>query len=509
MTDLSINFSAVAERLRMREREKAWPNDPLMWCDDHGLFTWSKQKEVLQSVHDNAKTLVVTGNGVGKTYLASLAVTWWVDVHPDNDTSVVTTATNWRQVKNILWKEIPRAKGKAAVRGKVGANAEWKVDGRKDPIAFGMKPDDKDESGFQGVHDQYVLVVIDEAGGVSKEIFTAADAITTNKHARILAIANPNDPSGYMAEVYESEIKKDPKDRIWNVIQFGAFDSPNFTGEKVPSEVASRLVQKSWVEERKKEWGEDDPRYKARVLGQFPELSDDGLFNLGRTLQSMQMHKDYEYNTNAPVRLGVDVARYGSDFSVVTKCQDGYIEVLGKYKDKSGPELSRIVGDLAREHKAAEIRIDAIGVGESVMDNIDTYVDDGTVVYAIKGSNMSPDITKWINYRAAMYDFFSRDVSLGNVSLPDDDELYSEMRVIRYAYRGSALKIESKEDMRKRGIHSPDILDAVIYAALDIDKLAGIQTDDQYTDADTIMEETFDEFPVDEWGNEIWSIFPA
>lgn len=403
--------------------------------------------------------------------LSAMLVNWWVDTHPVDDTTVVTTATNWKQVRNVLWKEIPRVKSDAGVPGKVNADATWKIGDRQDPIAFGMKPDDKDESGFQGVHDQYVLVIMDEAGGISKEIFTAADAITTNKYARILAIANPNDPSCYMAEVYNREMKLRPEDRSWNIIQFGAYDTPNFTGEVVPVEVATRLVQVDWVEARKKEWGEDDPRFVARVLGEFPDVSDDGLFNMGRVMQSMEAYSTSEPDEGMAVTIGVDVARYGSDSSVVVSNQGGYIKILGRYQGMNGPELARKVGELAVATGASEVRIDGIGVGVSVLDHIENYLPPEVEVIGIHGNSKSADSTQWYNYRAAMYCQFAKAIADGRVYLPEDDELHNELASIKYEYRGSAILIESKENMRKRKVKSPDTLDAVIYAYQDINAL--------------------------------------
>ena len=484
-----LPFGAVAKKFSDAQRLEVWRNNPAKWAEDHGLFMWSKQREVSQSVVEHQKTLVVTSNGCGKSRLSATLVNWWVDVHPVDDTTVVTTATNWKQVRNVLWKEIPRVKAVAGIGGKVNADATWKMGDRQDPVAFGMKPDDKDESGFQGVHDQYVLVIMDEAGGISKEIFTAADAITTNKFARILAIANPNDPSCYMAEVYKREMRLKPEERSWNIIQFGAYDTPNFTGEVVPVEVATRLVQVDWVEARKKEWGEDDPRFVARVLGEFPDVSDDGLFNMGRVMQSMEAYGTSEPDEGMPITIGVDVARYGSDSSVIVSNQGGYIKIHGRYQGLNGPELARKTGELAVELGAVEIRIDAIGVGASVLDSIYSFVPADMSVVGIHGNSKSGDSTKWYNYRAAMYDQFAKAVADGRVSLPDDDELHNEIASIKYEYRGSALLIESKESMRKRGIKSPDILDAVIYAYHDIGAIMAGDSEGQYYSPDDLLEE--------------------
>ena len=138
--------------------------------------------------------------------------------------------------------------------------------GFKAPTAFGRKPADYDESTFQGIHSTYVLAIIDEAGGVPETIFTSIEAITTNKHARILAIANPDDPTSYMAKVWREQEKLPSEERDWNLITISAFDSPNFTGEEVPEKARDNLLQKSWVEDAEKRWGESDPRYVAKVL---------------------------------------------------------------------------------------------------------------------------------------------------------------------------------------------------------------------------------------------------
>lgn len=506
---MGFNFTLVREEAAKRKRLNEYKTDPLLWCKDKGLFVWSKQGEILQSLVDHKKTLVVTGNGMGKSRITAQAVAWIVDCFPVNNTTVVTTATSWRQVANVLWKEIPRIQGELNLPGKINRKCEWWVPGRPEaPIAYGHKPDDTDETGFQGIHDGYVFALIDEAGGISKQLFTAVDAITTGDDCRVLAIANPNDPSCYMAEIYHQQMKLPKEDRTWNIIQFGAFDSPNFTGEPVPPRVAQALTSPKAVEAMRKEWGEDDPRYIARVLGQFPDVSDDGLFNMGAVMRAMAQDEIFLYNTDAPVRLGVDAARYGKDYSVIASFQDGKVKIEGKYQGKTGPELARLVAQKAEELKAKEIRIDGVGVGVSLLDALPSHVSPDTEIISIKGNGASPDKGKWFNWRAAMYDKFARDLALGKISLPQDDTLFTEIRNTKYVFRGSALLIESKEDMRRRGIKSPDILDAVIYAAQDIEALYG-ESEEQETivDLDTLMGE--DLFAADEFGFYPWSLFPA
>ena len=448
--------------------------------------------------------MLVTHN----SYSASRAVAWFVDVHNVHETTVVTTATNWNQVKNVVWKEIARAHKKGDLDGYINKQAEWIMPGKQDPIAFGKKPRDDDETGFQGVHDKHVLVVIDEAGGVSKELFTAVDAITTNRHARVLAILNPNDPSCYAAEIWEQQSRLPVEEREWNLIQISAFDSPNFTDEAqyMPEEALSALVQPAWVESRRREWGEDDPRYIARVLGEWPDVSATGLFNLGRVTQSMQNYGDFEVSDRTPVTLGVDVAYQGDDYSVVVSNRGGLVKIEGRYQHLDAPDLCRKIADIIADYakqgiEVSEVRIDGVGIGHATYLLIDNYIPSGIAVYNIKGSNKSPDNSQWYNYRAAMYDFLRDAINAGDIALPEDEDLYREIRSIQYEFRGTALLIMSKSEMRKKRIKSPDILDAVAYATLDHNKLAGLE--DELVTSDNIIEE-FDALDFD-----LWNIFPA
>ena len=100
-----------------------------------------------------------------------------------------------------------------------------------------------------------------------------------------------------------------------------------------------------------------------------------------------------------------------------------------------------------------------------------------------------------------MYDFLRDAINAGDIALPEDEDLYREIRSIQYEFRGTALLIMSKSEMRKKRIKSPDILDAVAYATLDHNKLAGIE--DELVTSDNIIEE-FDALDFD-----LWNIFPA
>lgn len=514
----TIDFGLVAQAFQAEVDRKVVQDDPVAWIEKRaGGFVWSKQAEVLRSLRDHKRTLVASAHAQGKTWLASQAVGWWLDTHPHDptETRVITTAPSWSQVRTIMWAYIESVQNQVGMPGRITGKAEWTFPGYKAPTAFGRKPADYDESTFQGIHSTYVLAVIDEAGGVDENIFTSVETITTNKNARILAIANPDDPQSYMAKVWREQSLLPVEERRWNLITISAFDSPNFTGEWVPDKVRDNLLQVSWVEDAERRWGKDDPRYHSKVLAEFPEIGADGLFNLGRVLNSMNQYNDFEVDPSTPVSIGVDVGlSVTGDFSVIVANHGGKITILEKVKGYDGNRLARKIGEYCQILNVKDIRVDAIGVGRGVQAVLENYIPEGIPVYWIVGNAKSPDSLRWYNFRAAMYDSLSTAINVGEVVVPPDEHdgektegLFDEFRSISYEYRGTQLLLTPKEKLKKDNKHSPDVVDAIAYACIPDSFLHA--EEETYVTADTLMQETEDIRFVDEWGNEEWSFAPA
>jgi hypothetical protein len=135
---------------------------------------------------------------------------------------------------------------KADLPGRITLDAKWYIG--NELVAYGRKPADYDPAAFQGIHARYVLVIIDEAGGVPKSIFDAVDALATNVDARVVAVGNPDDPASHFATICKPGSG-------WRVETISAFDTPAYTGEKVPEDLPPLLVSPEWVEERKSSLG--------------------------------------------------------------------------------------------------------------------------------------------------------------------------------------------------------------------------------------------------------------
>lgn len=266
---MATAIRVAAHKVAARERgHSAYVADPVGFVRDVlGERLWSKQREVAESVVVNRHTLVPSSHDTGKSFIASRLACWWIESHPPGTAFVVTSAPSFPQVRAILWREMNRAHKKGNLRGRMNLT-EWFID--NEIVAYGRKPADYDEDAFQGIHAQYVLVILDEACGIPAQLWTAAETITTNENCRVLAIGNPDTPL--------SEFKRKSESPIWHVIHIDGLGSPNFTGEQIHEDpiqdvlVKESLLSTTWVDERRQEWGEDSNLWLSKVRGEFPTV---------------------------------------------------------------------------------------------------------------------------------------------------------------------------------------------------------------------------------------------
>lgn len=432
--------------------------DPVGWVRDRlGEFLWSKQREIAQSVVEHRRTAVRSAHDIGKSFIASRLAAWWVDVHPPGSAIVISTAPTYQQVHAILWEEIRNAAAKAKARGtplpgRVLQSDSWKLDdGRL--AGFGRKPADTDIHGFQGHHRHYVLVILDEACGVPEQLWTAVESVTTNVECRILAIGNPDDPNSEFGNVCKPGSG-------WNVVGVSAFDTPNFTDEEVPDALRPLLIAPEWEEDKRRRWGVESPRYTSKVLGQFPDIGEDVL--IPPSLIEAAQRRSLDPGNHGI--LGVDVARYGTDRSVIYLRRGPVVRLIGEYAKVGTMETTGRVVAALREHAADEIRVDGVGVGGGVVDRL---VEQGFTVVDMQSGAGAADREHYLNARAEWYWALRQRLEDGDLDLdPDDDELAAQLGSLKYKFtsRGQ-IQIESKDELKRRGLPSPDRADAVMLTA--------------------------------------------
>ena len=400
---------------------------------------WDKEKEILEAVRDNPEVSVRSCHASGKTFTAARIVNWWMCSW--NDAVVITTAPTFRQVEQLLWREI-----RSSVAGKAiypeNSVLNTKIELGEKWFALGLSADKSEQ--FQGFHSPHLLVVVDEASGVSEEIYTAVDGLAPT---RILLIGNPTQNTGRFANSFKlPHVKK---------IQISAFDTPNMRGDGV---VLPGLITEADVERFKLNYGEQSDVYRVRVLGEFPLSDVDSLISVDDVYKAIQ--REVKVQSQFEKKMGVDVARFGDDRTAIIVRQ---MEKITRKEVFSSLDTMQITGQVLRiakeEHiKAENVFVDIIGIGAGVVDRLR---EQGWKVCGVNVAEKPDDQEHYINLRAELYAGKLKNW-LKTADILNDDDFY-ELANIKYKFNSTGkLQIESKDDMKKRGLNSPDVADALM-----------------------------------------------
>jgi hypothetical protein len=504
---MTTYFSSVLEgamdEMRAKSRLRLYQDDPEAWLYDVlGKRWYSKQSEVVQSFMTSTRTAVKSANGCGKSAVVSDLIPWIVSTNVPAETLCIISAPSLSQIEKVIFAYLKINKGLADIRGlalpgRITETLAWKLDGPNGAefLAFGKRPSDQDiVSVFQGTRKENTFVFLDEAGGLPQEMFTATEAVATSASSRTLAIGNPDRRGTEFHRIFTNpQLSQD-----WSLHTISAFDLPTFTGEIVykdpekQAKLLNSLTSVEWVEHKKRAWGVDSARYKAKVLGEFPDEADNTFF--GQDVLDNAFAKDLESDGNVRPVLGLDVARFGSDENVLYENVGGRVRRVDTWSKLDLIETARRVHAHAQRIVASVINVDVNGVGGGVVDSLvrlDEFSDAVYSVGAINNSSASPDPTRWLNARAWHYDTFREAMADGAVDLDyDDDKLREELisQTYKFSTRG-AVQMTSKDDMKKSGLPSPDSLDAAILCVIDMDRFEGLQPGDVVSG----IEELYDE----------------
>lgn len=487
--------SAVSQSLEKRAQLQKYHDNPVLWASQvAGIHLWSQQADVAMSVAKNKDTVVKAGHGVGKSLLAALLICWWIDTrYPD--CFVASTAPSQAQIGAIVWREVDNVARKVEKRFKEGlidhklpgyrtqgAYPEWKTE-TGTVIGFGRKPPDGENrtgDSLQGIHASAgVLAVGDEAVGLSEALIDALGNITSTKNSRRLLILNPTNPASYVAKLFKNKVSN------WTPFTISVLNSPNFTEEKhvTPPEVLEALTDETYLEAKRAEYGEGSPMWKARVEGEFA-------WDMGNTLfKPEDLEKGYDCervpSEHARKVLGVDVSRSKSgDTNTIYEYIDGVLRFVDEWNDANAMNTAQKIHNTALEKGVSEVRIDGSGLGGPIADRVAELSEGRYEVLEILGGNASPDLNRWYNFRAWSFWAFQSRLSAGEIDLDiADDQLADELLGMAIKTRASGknnLLLESKDDMRARGVKSPNRADAANYACIDLSgALTGPQPGDK------------------------------
>lgn len=461
-------LTAALDLLEADTQKDRWRRDPVAWVRERlGEHVWSKQAEILRSVAANKLTAVQSSHGIGKSYVASRIVGYYLDNWPAGDFFVVSSAPTWAQVRAILWRYIGQMAATHHLPGYVTQQAEWKIG--NELVAFGRKPADTDHHGLQGLHARRgVIAIIDEGSGVADQIFNAVDSLVTTPESRVVVLGNPDSVSSRFHKVCTTEPG-------WNRVTVSSFDTPAFTGEPVPNDVAAGLVSREWVEDKRLRWGETSALYRIKVLGQFAPDDDHALIPLSWVQAANQRWRAWdEAGRPQPAGrtvLGVDVGHMGEDRSVIATRKGDVVMAVEAWVKRDTVELLHLVESRLAAWTSPTVVPDAIGVGAGLVDNL-RHRGHGVRPFVASAATRVRDSTGtqgFTRVRSAAWWHLREllDPAMdARLALPPDDELTADLITPRFeAVTGGKINVESKDTIRKRLGRSTDYGDAVVQAA--------------------------------------------
>lgn len=488
------NIASLAlEEMREQSRKRIYRTDPQAWLSDVLDKRWySKQVQIAEDFLNNPRVAVKSANGCGKSASVADLITWFVSVFPPEDSLAIISAPTISQIEKVIFaylksnyasaKVLAQSKGSLMpLVGTISEELTWvypnKHTGKKEFLAFGKRPTDSDiVSSFQGTRKMVTKVFLDEGGGLPPEIFTAAEAVATGSDSGIITIGNPDRRGTEFHRIFTDEKYTSE----WKTSTISAFDLPTFTGEIVyddperQARLLKALTSPEWVEHKRRAWGETDARWMSKVLGEFPGEADNTFF----AQHVIDKAVDATVEDDSAIRpvLGVDVARWGEDESVIYINRGGRCRLLEDWGKADTVDSARRIHASAQAVSALRVQIDASGIGGAVFDMLATLPEFDDKLYelvAIDGGARSPDPARWANMRAYGHDNLRGLMLEGVIDIDyDDKKLRDELIGITYKFnQRGAIQITPKDEMRTALGGSPDRLDALIYSALDHEAL--------------------------------------
>jgi hypothetical protein len=368
-------------------------------------------------------------HGAGKTLVDAIAVYWFLFTHPFS--KVPTTAPTMHQVRNVLWAEIARLHERCRVSflfeltltrlvAKI-APARW--------FSVGVSSNRPDR--LEGFHAPKLLFIIDEAKGVSDAIFDAVDGAMTQGGIRLYT----STPGSRIGKFYRSHYDTAVA-RHFVQIHINAYDVP-------------WRVSPAWVEMKKDEWGETSGIFQAKVKGEFPQESEDVLIPLDLLDQAELAFEEVELDAHGKelgpavkhgphIALGLDVARYGFNESVLARSSSHRLDKLAVWTKQGIPETTGKAIRYREEWGGSVIAVDDTGVGGGVTDLLRVS---NQPYLAIQFGGESSDRDRFANLKAEMCFAFKRALEdnarerakrrAGTFALMHDDRLKGQLSNLR------------------------------------------------------------------------------
>lgn len=454
-----------------KARIPAYRKDVALFAKEQfGFNSDDWQKAVFADVVTDNRVSVKSGQGVGKTAATAIIVLWFLTCFPYP--RIVATAPTKQQLNDVLWSEVAKWQEKSPVLKRIlkwtktyiymkGYEKRWFAVART-----ATKPEN-----MQGFHEDNMLFIVDEASGVADAIMEAILGTLSGDNNKLLMLGNPTKTSGVF---YDSHTK----------------DRSLYKCHTVNSETVSR-VNKTNIESLKRKYGENSNVVRVRVYGEFPLQEDDVFIPLSLIEKSIMT----DYDEDEPIYqidIGCDVARFGDDKTVIGYRVGRKAEIYKKFHGQDTMKTAKIVAQLGTElmakHKDIKcipIKVDDGGVGGGVVDKLRELKKDYPKRYSwmmivpvhfgmpIKHKYYNDTTTYMMSVVRELISDVDEEGNPKEVELilPNDSDLVGQLSCRKYDFKGNGKQyVESKKDMKERGLSSPDEADCILLVCLPVSR---------------------------------------
>ena len=419
------------------------------------------QQDVLYDICYYPKVSVKSGQGVGKTALEACALLWFLLFRPYS--RVVATAPTMQQLYDVLWSEIDKWRSGSLVKDLVKwTKTKVCIDGDESRWFATAKTATRPEN-MQGFHEDHMLFIVDEASGIDDRIMESILGTLTGYDNHLLLCGNPTKTSGVFYDSHNRDMA------LYRRHTVSSLDSTRTNKENIDS-----LIRK---------YGWDSNVVRVRVRGEFPSQEDDVFIPLDLVEQCGSRLYDLPEGKGMPfLILGVDVARFGDDETILYENAFGRCRIA---KHRRGQDLMATVGDIVWEYRRlieahkdylgmVFVNIDDTGLGGGVTDRLREVKKEQKlsrlVVIPINAAERIETDTAAGKDSAKRYNNLTTDMWAAlrdlmtekQIVIEDDPETFAQITSRKYGMASNGkLEIESKKDMKKRGLCSPDRGDAL------------------------------------------------
>lgn len=443
---------AVHEQGRNISDFSGYADDPVgISTEVFGRDLWTAQRELLEGIRDNRLFECRSAHGCGKSFALADAILWWLYARAPS--LVVTLSATERQVRT-LWSEIRAAWLKVGDLPGELFQLSLRIDDAARHYAIGYTG--ATEPGrISGTHHERLLVVVDEAHELPAETWAAVMSLAAGSQNRVVAVGNPGALEGPWYRI----------GKRWPGFRISALDHPNVIEGR---EVIPGAVSRAYVEDMKAEFGEDSAVYKNKVLGIEAELDELILIHNAWAEDAIANHASPEMESRvAAVQVcGLDVARMGSDATVLTVFADPLVREIISWKKRDTTETVALIGEhyerLGLDRVRNPIGVEMDGLGASVRDQL---VKDGFTCLDYYAGGGARDSRRYLNQRAEAHFAMRERFEFRNIGIPDMPKLVEEIKALRWGEEPSGKRrIEDKSKLKARIGRSPDFSDSLVVA---------------------------------------------